>query len=241
MTTTTNVNSAYHTVLAPLPPEAKREIHDYAIRTNQLCTEILGNDPFAGPSLTPIVVVHDTTPWWWWCFPSRCCDAPCAPKSKSERDQENSGLAAGLAIAGLIFTVVGLGSAAGRYSNASGRLYDTHLFQNMLERQHQSGVRDPAMNEASYLASLQTRVCSRIKSSAIADLFLRTVMAGSLSAVAAGHFYRESLPDWTQKAGLISTLVTGLAILFKVGCDSTSQRNHADAISMRGSITRLVA
>lgn len=238
---TTGVGAATTTPGPIVSPAFKTHVQEFAMRADALASDILGED-ILHPGQT--VIIRDSGPWWWW-GPSwhRPCysvDSSCSSRSSNNSDRNKSKdntVLAVVALVGLGFTLVGLGSAFGRYSAAKNQLYNTHEFQNAVDREDAVRTTDQSVTgEARHLATLANRISANQKSSAGWDITLRTLFGGGLAAFASGVWCPHPV---AQTVGLVATAVSGGAMLLKWGFDDSARQNKGDALAMRASIENL--
>lgn len=218
-----------HAGFFPIPKEEVRtEVQKFAKKANRLADQILSENsptPYTGPVIIRNNYYYGScwSPWFW--YTPHTVYVP--QQSRRERESDNNFLI------GLFAAIVGgialyaIGSGMSQCEDAHRELEKTHEFQNKLKNFQRNGPAEEQryVAKAAQTASLKERICSRIKNSAITDLFLRTVLfvGCGLALTGALAFPPLVLP------GVVIAIVGVGGMLFKWGLESSNSQNILDA------------
>lgn len=222
----------------------KGAIHRFTERSTQLANEILGSTPSSDSyrsERTVIIRNYYSSPWWtpWPMYqPIYVIDGGSGRRDNSDMN----------CLIGLIAVIVGgialfaTGTALSRYQDSDSELADNERFQGELDR-FSFGLRDASetklyeqVEHAKHAATLKARICHRIRNSALTDLVLRISTFVGCALALTGIF--ATLPGLVS-VGTIVGLVSGGAMLFKWGFESTSRRLEHDAHELKHSVNLL--
>jgi hypothetical protein len=225
------------------PAVVQSEIKTFAAKTNHLADQILSqNEPkaYTGP-----VIIHDhhyyqPYPMFWYDPGPRYVvinNGHCA----DDRRREDNGAAVIIGILSAIVAGVALyslGSSIAAYQDSNQELTETFEFQGMLNSNPTAAnpKEQQRIDEAYQVAHLKGRICTRIKHSAISDIFLKTALFSAAAISLTGAF---ATAPALMTAGMVGGLVVGGGMLFKWGLDSTDKSNIRDALAIKDRIQNL--
>jgi hypothetical protein len=166
-------------------------------------------------------------------------DPRAAHQYRHDKENENN------ALLGILATVVSgiflyaIGSAIGRYQDASAELneadsfFKTSNFENATTTDHKEKAKT---EEAARAAQLKGRICNRIEHSALWDLSLRIAGFIGAASLAIGLFF--TVPPLAI-AGTCLLVASLGAMLFKWGLNHEDRYNRSDAVLLNESLHRL--
>lgn len=184
-----------------IPATIKEDISKFAQKSERLANQIL-----KGTSLDhvhyeePIVIHHYYTPWSYYFYSPFWYQPQPVIVVRNRRDHNDEAIRflAGVAFAFIgAIAMISIGGACSRLRDAGKELADVKKLRKELDVYHNMNASPdlPYIQEANRLVHLQTRVCRRIRNSALWDLILRVgVAVSSVLAVAGaiallpGHF-----------------------------------------------------
>lgn len=166
-------------------------------------------------------------------------DPRAAGQIRRDRENESKAVIGLLAtIASFVF-LYSIGTAIGRYQDASleansaAAFYKSSNFQRSVE----TSPREQAKcEEASTAALLKGRICNRFKNSALLDLTLRIAGFVGASTLALGAFL--SVPPFAV-AGTCILIGSVASMIFKWGLNDEERRNRIDAMTLQDSLEHL--
>lgn len=226
-----------------VPPTIRKEVSDFAKKSESLANQILREASNENDRLViydgPVVIHHYYTPWTHYFYSPFWYPQPVI--YRRDRNSRDEGLRM---IAGLVFTVLGAiamisaGSAFSRYRDAKKELAGADDLRRELTvyLDMNSAPNVGYVEEAKRLINLKTKVCKRVKNSALADLILRIgVAAASIIAIAGAV---ALLPGYFMSIGTVAVAAFAAAMLFKLAMES-NQQDIDDAKAMHQSIAKL--
>jgi hypothetical protein len=220
------------------------EIKTFAAKADQLADQILSqNEPkaYTGP-----VIIHDHhyyQPWpmFWYDPGPRYVVIHNSPSSPEDRRKNENAAAV---VVGIISAIVAgvalysLGSSMAAYSDANEELHDAYEFQEKLNYSPKNIAQkdQDKIDQASQIAHLKGRICSRIRNSAVSDIILKGALVGAAGTSLIGA---SATAPVLMTGGMIAGLVTTGGLLFKWGFDSTDKTNMRDAQALKASVSDL--
>lgn len=214
-----------HTHIPPqaIPASISKGVDEFAAKSRTLANQILRDAAHEKVEVQgPVVIHHYYTPWSYYFYPSFWYPQPVVyvDRSRDNRDEATRVLVGvAFAIIGAIATIA-VGAAYCRLRDARQELKGTDELQRNLNVYSDMNVA-PNVNyvkNVNKLIELKTRICTRVKNSALADLILRigTFVASALAVGAA----LTLLPGYFMPIGVVAATVFGIGMLFKLAMES---------------------
>lgn len=220
----------------------RNEVNQFADKANNLANQLLApkNTTYKGPIIIRNHYYYESpfyTPW----FYSRPRPVIYFDNSGHRRDQDNKGgsiLLGVIATIGMFIASYAVGSAIASHNDAGQELDETRDTQQRFSsyKSYTGAQEQPLLREATYAARLKERICSRIKNSSAWDLALRVALTVGLALTAIGAFTAASP---LMGLGVILSICSLTALLFKWGFESMDKSNTRDAQALRDSLYKL--
>lgn len=221
----------------------KSEIKTFVKRTDLLADEVIGASSSSTRSYSsgerPVIIRNYYSSPWWSPWPMYQPVYVVDGGSHGRRDDGDWRFLVGLTAA--IFGGIAMfatGRALSRYQDADRELEDNYQFQDRLNTsRYRAATPDDQelLENAKHASDLKSRVCSRIRNSALADLVFRVTALFGCGMALAGAF--AAAPAW-MTAGTITALVAGGAMLFKWGYESDKYLMQ-DAHALKAAVRQL--
>lgn len=219
----------------------RKNINQFAVKAGDLANQLLApkNTPYNGPVVIRNNYYYSTPYYTPWLYSRPSVIVVDNGRGKRGNEQDNGkNILLGVALtAGALFMSFFVGSAYSTYNDATRERENArNAHREVANFQGYASPNDyPILNEARIMTSLQDRICSRIKNSAMWDLALKIGVTAGLVTGAVGAF---TCPPMLGLGLVIGTASAG-AMLFRWGMESKDKMNLLDAQELRASVINL--